>query len=80
MLLLSSCSPFENYSTINSIGQGVKGIFNNTSAPVKSSPSGGQIVSNPTGYRMNVGVSNVTSRIKSTCNSQGYCMELAVSK
>lgn len=82
-LFLSACSPFGNSSLIETIGRNVG--FLNTPTTVKASPSGGQVaVTAPDGngnsYRINVGVSNSTARVKNTCNAQGYCMELSVSR
>ncbi len=77
-LILSSCSPFENSSLIESIGHDISAIFQNKPAPIKTTTSGGQIVGNIAGYRMNVGLSNTSARTK-TCNSQ-MCMEVAISR
>lgn len=78
--LFSACSPFGNSSLIESISTTVNSIFENKPAPAKASASGGQLVSNIAGYRMNVGVTNSSSRSKTTCNGQGYCMELGISR
>ena len=77
---MTSCSPFGNSSFVESVGQTISEIFENNPAPAKASSLGGQIVTNGAGYRMNVGVANSSSRAKTTCNGQGYCMELAISR
>lgn len=79
-MFLSGCSPFGNSSVIDTISKTIPFTFLNAPTTTKASVSGGQIVTNGSGYRMNVGISNSTSRVNSTCNGQGYCMEVAISR
>ena len=79
-LLFSACSPFGNSSVIDTISKTIPFTFLNAPTPTKASVSGGQIVTSGAGYRMNVGISNSTSRLNNTCNAQGYCMEVAISR
>jgi hypothetical protein len=78
VFIFSGCSPFGNSSLIEQISQTVSEVFQNKPAPVKSSPSGGQVVGNGAGYRMNVGLGSASARTK-TCNSQ-MCMDVSISR
>jgi hypothetical protein len=80
LFIFSGCSPFGNSSLIETFSSTISVIFENKPTPAQISTSGGQIVSNVDGYRMNVGVANSSSRAKTTCNGEGYCIELAISR
>jgi hypothetical protein len=72
------CSPFDNYSLIETVRNQVPYLFSNAPTPVRSSPTGGQIVSNGAGYRMNVAVGPLAARTRS-CNAE-RCVEIGISK
>ena len=76
--MTAGCSPFGNESFIESLKKELPSVFLNIPSIVKSTPTGGQIVSNAAGYRMNVGIGPMTARTRS-CNFE-RCIEIGISK